>query len=72
MPLYRAIYIREERVRGMTFAYDSAEGAAKFAERYVESLKRFWKDAKLLTVIPGKPAKPRQTPEEIARQTPLY
>lgn len=48
--LYRAIYIRDGKPRGITFAYDSPEGAAAFAERFVTSLKRYYRDATLLTV----------------------
>ncbi len=49
--LFRAIYIRDGKPRGITFAYDSAEGAAHFAERWVQNLRRYYRDAQLLTVM---------------------
>jgi len=54
--LYRAVYIAGGKVRGWTFAYDSDEGAAVFAERFVRALQGHWPDANLLTVAFAKPA----------------
>ena len=57
MPLYRAIYIRDGKPRGVTFAYDSAAGAAAWAERWIKNLQRYYRDAYLLTVTFAKPAR---------------
>ena len=55
--LFRALYIRDGRVRGCTFVSDSPEHADAWAERYVANLRRYWRDVQLLTVNFAKPAK---------------
>lgn len=71
MPLYRAIYIRDGKPRGITFAYDSAEGAARFAERWIKNLQRYYRDAYLLTVTFAK-RRSGQSPSDAVRQSSLY
>ena len=67
MPLYRAIYIRGGKPRGVTFAYDSAEGAARWAERWIKNLQRYYPDAELLTVNFAK-RRGGLSPADVARQ----
>lgn len=67
MNLYRMIFVRDGKPRGITFAHQSGETAARFAGRFCDSLQRFYPDCKLLTVIPAVKRSGR-TPEDIARQ----
>lgn len=71
MPLYRIVYVRDGKPRGMTIAHESALTAARWAERYIDSLKRYFPDVELLTVMTTS-KRDKRRPEDIARQSPLY
>lgn len=49
--LYRAIFTYNGRWSAMTFAYDSDAGAVGFAQRFVDTLARWFNDARLTHVV---------------------
>ena len=56
--LYRALYIREGRLRGMTFAARNPALAALYAYETIESLlKSLDPKLEILDIVPAKPAR---------------
>lgn len=48
--LFRALYMRGGKPRGITFAAKSAEAAVQFADRWVTGLTKYDRTIQLLTV----------------------
>ena len=60
--LYRALYIREGRLRGMTFAARNPALAALYAYGTIESLlKTLNPPCEILDIVPAKPPRPRSS-----------
>lgn len=56
--LYRAIYLRDTRLRAITIPAKNPEKALEFALDHVARAKKIWSDAELVCVVPWKEGKP--------------